>query len=123
MQSSTATKRNFVCDICDRKFSKKDHIKTHFEQVHLKKKAKCRKCNKLFHPLALKRHQNEKCSDEKKKKSIVCDVCKKQFSRWSHLKKHQETIHKHWASTIEASNEDDLNNELWCFYMPSEYDE
>lgn len=106
--------QKFECEKCSRIFYKKDHIKNHFEQVHLKKKKSCKVCKKKFHPLALKRHQQEKCGENKNR--FECNICLKTFLRKEHHKTHTQKFHEAMDSTliIEATEESQLNNELWC---------
>lgn len=51
----------FVCDVCGRVFKRKDHLKTHTESLHEKKKIKCRFCSKMLHPLSYSRHIKQAC--------------------------------------------------------------
>lgn len=113
-QSIPIERKIFECEKCGKVFNKKDHIKTHFEQVHLKKKKMCITCKQKFHPLGLKRHQRENCMGSIKK--IECTICGKMFTREEHRKKHKEQFHQQidliWI--VEANNEAELHNDLWC---------
>lgn len=108
-----ALERKFQCNKCNFFSKKKDTLKNHIEQIHLKLKRMCEFCEKAFHPLALKRHQNVKCQ-AKVKEYFSCPRCSKKYSRKEHMKTHLNNIHKEDAITIEARNEIDLENEFWC---------
>lgn len=108
-----ALEKKCQCNKCNFFSKKKDTLKNHIEQIHLKLKRACEFCKKAFHPLALKRHQNVKCLS-KVKEYFSCSRCSKKFSRKEHMKTHLKNIHKEDAMIIEARNEIDLENEFWC---------
>lgn len=102
------------CEKCPKKFKKKDHFKNHFERIHLKKKKSCNFCKKMFHPLAINRH--EKICSGIERQTFQCSLCNKNYSRKEHLKTHLITHQKNEQCEFifEAMDESELYNELWC---------
>lgn len=81
----------YLCDLCTKKFKKKDHIVNHINQVHLKQKVLCIACNEYFHALSLHRHR-QTCLGLTERK-FSCDLCNKRFKRADHMKKKHQEIH------------------------------
>lgn len=90
--------QSFECALCSKKFIKKDHIKNHIKQVHLKQKVLCIVCDKYFHTLSLQRHQKN-CLGLAEKK-FECTVCNKLFNRSEHLRTHREV---HFPKKVQCS--------------------
>ncbi|XP_048479912.1 zinc finger protein 724 isoform X4 [Plutella xylostella] len=78
--------RKFVCDTCEKTFSKKSSLIEHIMLIHTGHKPfECRICTKTF------RHRN--CLINHKfslsgKKPFQCNICTKIFKQTSHLKRH-----------------------------------
>lgn len=56
----------FKCDICGKKYTRKDNMRYHIFEVHAKKKRKCKYCNKEMRSSSIKRHMKYACYDRKK---------------------------------------------------------
>lgn len=54
----------FQCEICSKRFNRKDQFKVHYNQ-HLNKKKKCQSYGKKFHPMSLARHQKSNACNRK----------------------------------------------------------
>lgn len=52
--------KKFTCDVCGQKFKRNEHLISHREAKHEKKKAKCQRCGTDLHPNGRKRHE-KKC--------------------------------------------------------------
>lgn len=85
--------RNFECNICDKKFSRKDILKSHMSNVHglwQGKVSKCLKCNKEFKSKrTLDSHLKSTHSDSQFK----C-TCGSIFKYSRNLIRHQKKVHK-----------------------------
>ncbi len=109
----------FQCEVCERKFKRKEHLKRHVRTFHQGKKIPCPLCVLTFgEPYKLKNHLQEKhevlrcdkCSmivrsaDLQKhdcqpdsssinKSTFGCRICRKRYSRKEYLIKHLTNIH------------------------------
>ena len=90
-----STNQPFTCDICSRRFKKKDYLDNHMVSLHGdERKYKCEKCEKAFkHAKHLNEHRRIHNKDFKAK----CHICDKQFiqkyNMVLHLKKqHPEAL-------------------------------
>ena len=86
----------FVCDTCGKEFSRRQHLKSHVNNIH-KKQRKCKYCEDIFPSSELlKAHMKQ--AHPKIEPEILqihtCEHCGKQFKRPSHLKVHIDTIHE-----------------------------
>ena len=87
------SKREFQCDICNIKLSRRSQIKVHKAQVHEEnKKHVCQECNKAF--AVYKNLQIHIKVVHHKIREFVCDICKKTFSIGCNLKVHVQNVHK-----------------------------
>ena len=90
-------KRNWQCDTCMNRFSRKDHLAKHVSAVHLKiRPFECGTCGQKFsqkHHLRahmLARHEDDKTAA----KAFACQQCSKRFTRNDHLERHIESVHE-----------------------------
>lgn len=51
----------FQCDICKKKYVRKDNMRDHILQLHAGKKPKCKLCGKKMRSTALSRHMKYHC--------------------------------------------------------------
>lgn len=51
----------FTCDICSKKFTRKDNMRYHILEVHGRKKRECKYCNKKMRSSSIKRHIKYAC--------------------------------------------------------------
>ena len=90
-------RRNWQCDICLNRFSRKDHLAKHVSAVHEKiRPFECGTCSQRFsqkHHLRahmLARHEDDKTAA----KAFACQLCAKRFTRNDHLERHIESVHE-----------------------------
>ncbi|XP_065561478.1 zinc finger protein 664-like isoform X2 [Artemia franciscana] len=85
-QRTHKEKKSFNCEICDKIFFRKQHLKQH-QRVHSGEKPfKCDVCKKRFSEQGnLNRHQRVHTGE----KLFKCDVCDQTFSLAANLKTHQ----------------------------------
>lgn len=90
-------RRNWQCDICQNRFSRKDHLAKHVSAVHEKiRPFDCGTCGQKFsqkHHLRahiLARHEADKAAA----KAFACQQCPKRFTRNDHLERHIESVHE-----------------------------
>ena len=58
--------RPYQCEICEKRFRRSDHLKSHMDHVHVK---------------------------DKKHGPFQCNICEKRFGRRNHLVRHRKSIH------------------------------
>ncbi|KAL4484798.1 hypothetical protein ABPG74_019975 [Tetrahymena malaccensis] len=82
----------FVCEQCQRTFSKKSKLSRHVRESHLNiKNFTCTQCNKTFKRNShLKRHM---ISHSAEPKPFKCSQCTMQFACKHHLERHIKTLH------------------------------
>lgn len=90
-------RRNWQCELCHNRFSRKDHLAKHVSAVHEKiRPFECMNCNQKFsqkHHLRahmLARHEDDKAAA----KAFACQLCPKRFTRNDHLERHIESVHE-----------------------------
>ena len=90
-------RRNWQCEICHNRFSRKDHLAKHVSAVHEKiRPFDCTVCGQKFsqkHHLRahmLARHEDDKNAA----KAFACQQCPKRFTRNDHLERHVESVHE-----------------------------
>jgi len=82
----------FSCAECDKKFYAKSHLKRHIKAAHRKsiEGIKCVTCGlELKTGSALLKHKNKVHRGMK----FVCDICNKEYSDYSILKRHKKNVH------------------------------
>uniref|UniRef100_A0A1I8GPV8 Gastrula zinc finger protein XlCGF57.1-like n=1 Tax=Macrostomum lignano TaxID=282301 RepID=A0A1I8GPV8_9PLAT len=78
--------RPFQCDTCQKKFSRKGHLKAHISAVHIKEKPhKCKWCGKSFTKAS---HLHVHIRSHTGERPFECEVCGKRFSDSSSLTTH-----------------------------------
>jgi hypothetical protein len=90
-------RRNWQCDVCQNRFTRKDHLQKHVSSVHEKVRPfDCTQCGQKFsqkHHLRahiLARHEDDKTAS----KAFACQQCPKRFTRSDHLERHIESVHE-----------------------------
>ncbi|PAA58495.1 hypothetical protein BOX15_Mlig012179g2, partial [Macrostomum lignano] len=85
-RQAQAVERAFQCNTCQKKFTRKSHLKAHISAVHKKAKPhKCKVCGKRFgQAWSLTSHSRLHTGE----KPFECKVCGKRFSVSSSLTKH-----------------------------------
>lgn len=90
-------RRNWQCDVCQNRFTRKDHLQKHVSAVHMKVRPfDCKQCGQKFsqkHHLrahTLARHEDDKIAA----KAFACQQCPKRFTRSDHLERHVESVHE-----------------------------
>jgi uncharacterized Zn-finger protein len=90
-------RRNWQCDVCQNRFTRKDHLQKHVSAVHEKVRPfDCTQCGQKFsqkHHLRahiLARHEDDKTAS----KAFACQQCPKRFTRSDHLERHVESVHE-----------------------------
>lgn len=56
----------FTCDICDKRYTRKDNMRYHIIEVHVQAKRKCKYCNKKMRSSSINRHIKYACDQRKK---------------------------------------------------------
>lgn len=88
------SKAYFVCTVpeCKEKFSSSETLETHMKLHQVIKPFTCKTCGKVCRTeSSLKVHQARHANDSEK---CTCDVCERNFSSRSALKKHKLRIHR-----------------------------
>jgi len=81
--SNSATKQQYCCTICHRRFTKRSALNSHAKSTH----PRCGRCKKQFDGFEhLQSHQKETGH-------LYCGTCDLSFSEKSARKRHTETIH------------------------------
>lgn len=89
--------KSFKCELCGKEFAKRKYLREHERRHRLKNetqlaenKFKCTQCHTKFNTSReLSLHM--RLHAEKEVGAFRCDMCYKSFSKWSHLKQHQES--------------------------------
>ena len=77
---------NYECDLCEKYFTRSDHLESHRRSVHTDHCSKCDICSKTFkNERAFKNHQIGHLG---KNEQLECDKCGKSFSSKQSLQKH-----------------------------------
>ncbi len=78
------------CQLCDKDFSDKSHLKDHLTYVHAENKwTSCPKCNKRITIRNLNRH----IRSHDDSRIHQCEICQKLFKDMSTLHKHKNSVH------------------------------
>ena len=101
-----STGRMYICEVCDKSFSRKDNLSRHL-LIHSEKKFQCHHCSKCYSQQGkLKIHQTRHHLDAKpisSKNSLVCANCSKMFGRSFNFKRHMAVCKK---KSVEATKSD-----------------
>jgi len=87
-------RRNWQCDVCQNRFTRKDHLQKHVSAVHEKVRPfDCVQCGQKFSQKHhLRAHMLAKHEDDKTTaKAFACQQCPKRFTRNDHLERHIES--------------------------------
>ena len=102
---------NLTCKICQKTFSRPNHLNRHLKEVHSDgPKFSCLNCHVQFKRKdALKRHEkqntdesgnltckkpsNPTVGEDNPSPSLKCDICLKVFSAQTHLRRHKKEVH------------------------------
>merc|ERR1712045_561272 len=91
--------KDIICNICERKFTRKQNLLKHQKKQHNtveNEKVKCHKCGKQYaNESSLKSHNY---TVHKEDKDFICNMCEKKFTvkhnLLEHLKKEHNTVEK-----------------------------
>ena len=93
--------KEFKCDICEKGFKMKKHLKEHLATAHniTKENLNCYKCDKVFNSYSSLEHHRGKYhpsrnSSGKVEKKFKCTICLKKFMLEPALKKHILFVHE-----------------------------
>lgn len=82
--------KKIICEICNKKFTRRSHLKTHSIIHSNVKPYLCNICNKSFtNSSNLLRHQKL----HREERQFSCINCSKKFSQKVHLQKHLIQVH------------------------------
>ncbi len=77
----------FICELCQKTFTKSYRLKNHIENIHSEKLYECDQCLKAFATVKrLKLHTDKHLIE--KPSSLPCTICQKVFRSTSNLEKH-----------------------------------
>ena len=119
--SSLKKEKVYICEICNRKFSRKDILNRHIKSIHEKVQYKCSECSYVTNRkdtlkrhisevhLNLRLHECQYCglkfnqsgtlqrhiqSVHSKEENFKCQLCNSSFKRIDNLKRHVECVHE-----------------------------
>ncbi|XP_037803399.1 zinc finger protein 271-like [Penaeus monodon] len=96
-----AKEKRFICEICNKKFTRRSMLLVHI-RVHTREKPySCDVCNKGF---SQKYHLVEHVRIHTKEKPYTCDICSKPFSVRSNLVKHMRVHTKEKPFSCDMCN-------------------
>lgn len=99
--------REFVCDLCEKRFTRRNSLSRHIVEVHQKKKSLlCTTCNSTFARKSdLMRHISSIHHGER---PFLCEFCSSTFSQKGNRNKHVRQIHTS-IKPIYGQQEEGLN--------------
>lgn len=87
--------KKYLCDMCPKKFTRKEHLKIHVARHNIIKPFKCNRCSKRFIKedqlnLHLLKHDRviKKPKDPEAQKRFLCEICSKSFTQSTTLVAH-----------------------------------
>ena len=90
----------FKCYVCQRNFSTKRIMDTHCKVIHsntqhkkYQKDGECKICGKVLDQAKLAAHVKNSHDVKNKVNDLKCDICGKQFSNHTTLRRHIEVVH------------------------------
>ncbi|XP_037803434.1 gastrula zinc finger protein XlCGF8.2DB-like [Penaeus monodon] len=96
-----AKEKYFICEICDKKFTRRSKLLIHL-RVHTREKPySCDVCNKAF---SQKHHLVEHVRIHTKEKPYTCEICSKPFCGRSNLVKHMRVHTKEKPFSCDMCN-------------------
>ncbi|KAJ8916253.1 hypothetical protein NQ315_016393 [Exocentrus adspersus] len=78
------------CGVCNKEFSRTNHLKRHLTSHSTAKPFRCKVCSKSFNR---RDHLNQHQKLHERSNDFECDICQKTFNRADHLAKHKASKH------------------------------
>lgn len=88
---------DFICDYCDRAFTRKYNLQTHIENCHMTTECLCRICGQSFgSPAGMQQHYS-RGHNRHNQPLPECDLCGRIFTRKQNILLHMTSVHLHTA--------------------------
>lgn len=86
---------DFICDYCDRAFTRKYNLQTHIENCHMTTDCLCRICGQSFgSPAGMQQHYI-RGHNRHNQPFPECDICGRIFTRKQNILLHMTSVHLH----------------------------
>ncbi|XP_071522044.1 uncharacterized protein [Panulirus ornatus] len=87
-------REQFMCKICNKKFSSLTGLKVHVETIHKKAQVyECPECKEIFNQKGNMQNHFRRVHQGDEARKLLCDICNKGFICPSDLRKHVERVH------------------------------